>query len=93
MKEVLSVHMRMGEIRESDAAAVCVTSPSPIPPQFLFKDVKYMQLQVDSLTIHNGPVPCQFEFINKLDEETYCKPWLIANPSKGFLLPGDVATM
>lgn len=55
--------------------------------QFYFQDVKYMQLQVESFTIHNGQVPCQFEFINKPDEESYCKPWLNANPSRGFLLP------
>ncbi|RMB91273.1 hypothetical protein DUI87_32412 [Hirundo rustica rustica] len=51
-----------------------------------FEDVKYMQLQVESFTIRNGQVPCQFEFITKPDEETYCKKWLTANPSKGFLL-------
>ncbi|TRZ18021.1 hypothetical protein HGM15179_009109 [Zosterops borbonicus] len=51
-----------------------------------FKDVKYMQLQVERFTIRNGQVPCQFEFITKPDEETYCKKWLTANPSKGFLL-------
>ncbi|XP_066494262.1 type II inositol 1,4,5-trisphosphate 5-phosphatase isoform X2 [Tiliqua scincoides] len=55
--------------------------------EFLFKDVKYMQLQVESFTIRNGPVPCQFEFINKPGEDAYCKLWLAANPSKGFLLP------
>ncbi|NXX49216.1 I5P2 phosphatase, partial [Tricholaema leucomelas] len=54
--------------------------------EFHFEDVKYMQLQVEKFTIRNGPVPCQFEFISKLNEETYCKEWLIANPSKGFLL-------
>uniref|UniRef100_A0A8C8BAV2 phosphoinositide 5-phosphatase n=1 Tax=Otus sunia TaxID=257818 RepID=A0A8C8BAV2_9STRI len=54
--------------------------------EFHFEDVKYMQLQVEKFTIRNGPVPCQFEFISKPDEETYCKEWLIANPSKGFLL-------
>uniref|UniRef100_A0A8B9PU98 phosphoinositide 5-phosphatase n=1 Tax=Apteryx owenii TaxID=8824 RepID=A0A8B9PU98_APTOW len=53
--------------------------------EFHFADVKYMQLQVEKFTIHNGQVPCQFEFISKPDEETYCKEWLIANPSKGFL--------
>ncbi|XP_004851058.1 type II inositol 1,4,5-trisphosphate 5-phosphatase isoform X2 [Heterocephalus glaber] len=51
------------------------------------ENVKYMQLQVESFTIHNGQVPCQFEFINKPDEESYCKQWLNANPSRGFLLP------
>ncbi|KAL9824818.1 type II inositol 1,4,5-trisphosphate 5-phosphatase isoform 1-T1 [Geothlypis trichas] len=51
-----------------------------------FKDVKYMKLQVERFTIRNGQVPCQFEFISKPDENTYCKEWLTANPSKGFLL-------
>ncbi|XP_069335873.1 type II inositol 1,4,5-trisphosphate 5-phosphatase isoform X4 [Eulemur rufifrons] len=55
--------------------------------EFYFQNVKYMQLQVESFKIHNGQVPCQFEFINKPDEESYCKQWLNANPSKGFLLP------
>ncbi|XP_058675706.1 type II inositol 1,4,5-trisphosphate 5-phosphatase isoform X2 [Ammospiza caudacuta] len=51
-----------------------------------FKDVKYMKLQVERFTIRNGQVPCQFEFISKPDEKTYCKEWLTANPCKGFLL-------
>lgn len=52
-----------------------------------------MQLQVEKFTIRNGQVPCQFEFISKPDEETYCKAWLTANPSKGFLLSGEHLTM
>nr|XP_058937206.1 type II inositol 1,4,5-trisphosphate 5-phosphatase isoform X2 [Kogia breviceps] len=55
--------------------------------EFCFQNVKYMQLQVESFTIRNGQVPCQFEFINKPEEESYCKQWLSANPSRGFLLP------
>nr|XP_031539918.1 type II inositol 1,4,5-trisphosphate 5-phosphatase isoform X6 [Vicugna pacos] len=55
--------------------------------EFSFQNVKYMQLQVESFTIQNGQVPCQFEFINKPNEESYCKQWLHANPSQGFLLP------
>uniref|UniRef100_A0A8C6EPL6 phosphoinositide 5-phosphatase n=1 Tax=Marmota marmota marmota TaxID=9994 RepID=A0A8C6EPL6_MARMA len=55
--------------------------------EFCFQNVKYMQLQVESFTIHNGQVPCQFEFINKPGENSFCKQWLSANPSKGFLLP------
>uniref|UniRef100_A0A8C0HU53 Type II inositol 1,4,5-trisphosphate 5-phosphatase n=1 Tax=Balaenoptera musculus TaxID=9771 RepID=A0A8C0HU53_BALMU len=55
--------------------------------RFCFQNVKYMQLQVESFTIRNGQVPCQFEFINKPDEVSYCKQWLRANPSRGFLLP------
>ncbi|XP_057561771.1 type II inositol 1,4,5-trisphosphate 5-phosphatase isoform X1 [Hippopotamus amphibius kiboko] len=55
--------------------------------EFCFQNVKYMQLQIESFTIRNGQVPCQFEFINKPDEHYYCKQWLNANPSRGFLLP------
>uniref|UniRef100_A0A4X1VQZ0 Type II inositol 1,4,5-trisphosphate 5-phosphatase n=1 Tax=Sus scrofa TaxID=9823 RepID=A0A4X1VQZ0_PIG len=58
--------------------------------EFCFQNVKFMQLQVESFTIQNGPVPCQFEFINKPDEESYCKRWLNANPSRGFLLPDSI---
>ncbi|XP_025899111.1 type II inositol 1,4,5-trisphosphate 5-phosphatase isoform X2 [Nothoprocta perdicaria] len=61
--------------------------------EFHFADVKYMQLQVQKFTIRNGQVPCQFEFISKPDEETYCKQWLIANPSKGFLLSDSEVTI
>nr|XP_025046006.1 type II inositol 1,4,5-trisphosphate 5-phosphatase isoform X2 [Pelodiscus sinensis] len=61
--------------------------------EFSFRDVKYMQLQVKTFTIRNEQVPCQFEFINKLDEDTYCKEWLIANPRKGFLLPDSEMTI
>ncbi|MEE6484003.1 hypothetical protein FKM82_013722 [Ascaphus truei] len=58
--------------------------------EFHFKDVKYMQLQVQTFTIHNdGQVACQFEFISKLDESSYSKQWLRAHPSKGFLTPGS----
>ncbi|XP_068125127.1 type II inositol 1,4,5-trisphosphate 5-phosphatase isoform X2 [Hyperolius riggenbachi] len=60
--------------------------------EFHFKDVKYMQLQVQTFTIHNdGQVACQYEFISKLDEPSYSKQWLRANPSKGFLTPGSEA--
>ncbi|MBZ3878353.1 Type II inositol 1,4,5-trisphosphate 5-phosphatase [Sciurus carolinensis] len=55
--------------------------------EFCFQNVKYMQLQIESFMIHNGQVPCQFEFINKPGEESFCKQWLNANPSRGFLLP------
>ncbi|XP_066430889.1 type II inositol 1,4,5-trisphosphate 5-phosphatase isoform X2 [Eleutherodactylus coqui] len=59
---------------------------------FHFQDVKYMQLQVQTFVIHNdGQVACQYEFISKLDEQSYSKPWLRANPSKGFLTPGSEA--
>ena len=63
--------------------------PTPFPLQFYFKDVKYMQHQAETLTLYNdGQVPCQFEFIQKPNESTYCKPWLTANPPKGFIAQG-----
>jgi len=30
-------------------------------------------------------VPVQFEFINKLNDSHYCKPWLSIEPSRGFI--------
>lgn len=48
-----------------------------------------MQHQAETLSLYNdGQVPCQFEFIQKPNESTYCKPWLTANPSKGFIAQG-----
>ncbi|KAM3933388.1 type II inositol 1,4,5-trisphosphate 5-phosphatase isoform 1-T1 [Leptodactylus fuscus] len=70
----------------------CIPSATLSQREFHFKDVKYMQLQVQTFTIHNdGQVACQFEFISKLDEPSYSKQWLRANPSKGFLTPGSEA--
>uniref|UniRef100_A0A8C5LQX7 phosphoinositide 5-phosphatase n=1 Tax=Leptobrachium leishanense TaxID=445787 RepID=A0A8C5LQX7_9ANUR len=69
-----------------------IPSASLSQREFYFKDVKYMHLQVQTFTIKNdGHVACQFEFIGKLDESSYSKPWLRANPSKGFLTPGSEA--
>lgn len=57
--------------------------------QFHFENVKYMQHQAETLRlINDGQVPCQFEFIQKPNEPTYCKPWLTANPHKGFVAQG-----
>ncbi|XP_025027261.1 type II inositol 1,4,5-trisphosphate 5-phosphatase isoform X3 [Python bivittatus] len=61
--------------------------------EFFFRDVKFMQLQMEFFIICNGPIPCQFEFICKPHESSYCKPWLIAKPSKGFLLPDAEVTV
>lgn len=68
----------------------CIPSVTLSQREFHFKNVKFMQHRAETLTVHNdGQVPCQFEFIQKLDEPAYCKPWLTANPSKGFLAQGD----
>ncbi|XP_043117095.1 type II inositol 1,4,5-trisphosphate 5-phosphatase isoform X4 [Puntigrus tetrazona] len=67
----------------------CIPSVSVSQREFLFQDVKFMQHQAKTVTVYNdGQVPCQFEFIPKLDEPAYCKPWLTANPAKGFLAQG-----
>ncbi|XP_078093891.1 type II inositol 1,4,5-trisphosphate 5-phosphatase isoform X3 [Mustelus asterias] len=58
--------------------------------EFHFDNVKFMQLQIQTLTIANtGLVPCQFEFITKLNEPSYCKPWFSATPNKGVLIEGE----
>ncbi|CAL8287788.1 unnamed protein product [Merluccius merluccius] len=67
----------------------CIPSVTLSRRELHFQDVKYMEHQTESLTLFNdGQVPCQFEFIQKLDEPTYSKPWLTANPPKGFLAQG-----
>lgn len=67
----------------------CIPSVTLSRREFHFKDVKYMQHQAETLSLLNdGQVPCQFEFIQKPNEPTYCKPWLTANPPKGFIAQG-----
>lgn len=67
----------------------CIPSVTLTKREFLFKDVKYMQHQAETLRLYNdGQVPCQFEFIQKPNETTYSKAWLTANPPKGFIAQG-----
>ncbi|XP_041068375.1 type II inositol 1,4,5-trisphosphate 5-phosphatase isoform X2 [Carcharodon carcharias] len=67
-----------------------IPSVSLSKTEFHFENVKFMQLQVQTLTIANtGLVPCQFEFITKLNEPSYCKPWFSATPDKGILIEGE----
>lgn len=55
-----------------------------------FKDVMFVQPQTQYVIIANtGQVPVQFEFINKLDDYSYCKPWLTIKPYKRFIMPGE----
>ena len=54
-----------------------------------FGTVKFIQPCTQTLAIANtGQVPVQFEFIQKPGEESYCKPWLQAEPYSGFIMPG-----
>ncbi|XP_031708967.1 type II inositol 1,4,5-trisphosphate 5-phosphatase isoform X1 [Anarrhichthys ocellatus] len=67
----------------------CIPSVTLSKREFHFKDVKYMQRRAETLSLLNdGQVPCQFEFIQKPNESTYCKPWLTADPPKGFIAQG-----
>ncbi|KAK5861923.1 hypothetical protein PBY51_017361 [Eleginops maclovinus] len=67
----------------------CIPSVTLSKREFHFKDLKYMEHQAETLSLFNdGQVPCQFEFIQKPNESTYCKAWLTANPSKGFIANG-----
>ncbi|XP_057689442.1 type II inositol 1,4,5-trisphosphate 5-phosphatase isoform X2 [Corythoichthys intestinalis] len=67
----------------------CIPSVTLSKREFHFENVKYMEHQARTLTLVNdGQVPCQFEFIQKPNETTYCKPWLTASPYKGFIAQG-----
>ncbi|XP_042274063.1 inositol polyphosphate 5-phosphatase OCRL isoform X1 [Thunnus maccoyii] len=58
--------------------------------EFTFEKVKFRQLLRERFLITNdGQVPCHFAFIPKLNDSQYCKPWLRAEPSDGFLEPNE----
>ncbi|KAF7660888.1 hypothetical protein LDENG_00273710 [Lucifuga dentata] len=58
--------------------------------EFTFENVKFRQLQRERFLVTNdGQVPCHFAFIPKLNDSQYCKPWLRAEPSDGFLEPSE----
>ncbi|KAM9849522.1 inositol polyphosphate 5-phosphatase OCRL [Aulostomus maculatus] len=58
--------------------------------EFTFENVKFRQLQRERFLIKNdGQVPCHFAFIPKLNDSQYCKSWLRAEPSDGFLEPNE----
>ncbi|KAM9741824.1 inositol polyphosphate 5-phosphatase OCRL isoform 2-T2 [Menidia menidia] len=58
--------------------------------EFSFQNVKFRQLQKERFQITNdGQVPCHFAFIPKLTDSQYCKSWLRAEPSDGFLEPSE----
>ncbi|KAI4819061.1 hypothetical protein KUCAC02_004342 [Chaenocephalus aceratus] len=58
--------------------------------EFSFGNVRFRQLQKEHFLITNdGQVPCHFAFIPKLNDTQYCKSWLRAEPSDGFLEPNE----
>jgi len=55
-----------------------------------FDMVGFIEPVTRNLTVANtGQVPVQFEFIKKLNDKSFCKPWLSVEPSSGFIMPGD----
>ncbi|KAK7080496.1 hypothetical protein SK128_017628 [Halocaridina rubra] len=61
-----------------------------ITTEIILEPVKFLQSQTKSLTIANtGQVPVQYEFIKKLNDSSYCKPWLRITPYSHFLMPGE----
>ena len=59
--------------------------------EFYFENVQFMEERFDLLPIANiGQSPVQFEFINKLEEDNPCKPYIRIKPIAGLIMPGDV---
>ncbi|KAG7265961.1 hypothetical protein CRUP_025875 [Coryphaenoides rupestris] len=57
---------------------------------FKFENVKFRRLQRERFVITNdGQVTCHFAFIAKPNDTQYCKTWLRAEPSDGFLEPNE----
>ena len=56
----------------------------------MFDTVRFIEPAYRTLAIANtGQVPVQFEFIKKPGEERFCRPWLIMEPSSGFITQGQ----
>jgi len=58
----------------------------------IFDTVSFIEPTSKTLAIANtGQVPVSFEFIKKPGEASYARPWLVAEPSSGFIMPGEKA--
>jgi phosphatidylinositol-bisphosphatase len=58
----------------------------------IYDNVNFIEPASRALAIANtGQVPVSFEFIKKPGESSYARPWLQAEPSSGFIMPGEKA--
>jgi len=58
----------------------------------IYENVRFIEPSSKNLAIANtGQVPVTFEFIKKPGESSYARPWLSAEPSSGFIMPGEKA--
>ncbi|RKP16822.1 DNase I-like protein, partial [Rozella allomycis CSF55] len=56
----------------------------------IYDSVYYKRPKTMKITLSNvGPVIVSFRFVPKLNDKTFCKPWLNVTPAFGMLLPGD----
>ncbi|XP_044755725.1 inositol polyphosphate 5-phosphatase OCRL isoform X2 [Coccinella septempunctata] len=52
--------------------------------------IKFREPQFRDIIIANtGQVPAEYEFIKKLDEQSYCKEWMRITPYYGIVNPGE----
>lgn len=85
-KKVFEEIVRKLDRMEND----CLPSLTLSRTDFTFENVKFRQLQKERFVITNdGQVLCSFAFIPKLNDSQYCKSWLRAEPSDGFLEPNE----
>nr|CAB3264549.1 inositol polyphosphate 5-phosphatase OCRL-1 [Phallusia mammillata] len=55
-----------------------------------FGVVKFQCPSLQTVELHNtGQTPCHFEFIGKLGDSNFCKPWLTVSKPKGYVMPGE----
>ncbi|KAF9432576.1 hypothetical protein BGZ76_010600 [Entomortierella beljakovae] len=70
----------------------CMPDATLSSSSLAFENVRYLEPQRTAITIKNtGQFPAQYRFKPKLQDETFCKPWIWVNPPVGMIMPGDSA--